>query len=109
MIDRARITGFEWDDGNVRKSATKHGVTQAEAEQVFFSEPLLLAPESKHSQREPRYHALDRTDAGRLLHITCTLRAAGALIRVISARDLHRQERTIYAQATGAQRQEGAP
>ena len=27
--------------GNARKSAEKHGVSQAEAEQVFFNDPLL--------------------------------------------------------------------
>lgn len=35
---------------------------------------------------------------GRLLHITFTLRDDGALIRVISARDMSRKERTLYAQ-----------
>ena len=28
MIDLARITGFDWDDGNARKNE-KHGVAQA--------------------------------------------------------------------------------
>ncbi|KAF0165325.1 MAG: hypothetical protein FD157_1312 [Rhodocyclaceae bacterium] len=40
-----------------------------------------------------------RTDEGRLLHLTFTLRKAASLIRVISARDMHRKERTIYEQA----------
>jgi len=97
MIDRTQATGFNWDRGNARKSADKHGVNQMEAESIFFNEPLLL-PDSKHSQREPSYHALGTTDAGRLLHITFTLCAAGTLIRVISARDMHRKERTHYEQ-----------
>lgn len=99
MIDWERITGFDWDHGNACKSADKHSVSQAEAEQAFFNEPLLLAPDSKHSQQEPRYHALSKTDEGRLLHITFTLRGAGTLIRVVSARDMHRKERTFYGQA----------
>ncbi len=94
------ISGFEWDAGNSRKSFSKHGVSQAEAEQVFFNQPLLIVPDSKHSQRETRYHALGRTDGGRALHITFTLREDGKLIRVISARDMHRKERIIYDQAT---------
>ncbi|MHB8391126.1 MAG: BrnT family toxin [Acidobacteriaceae bacterium] len=96
MIDWTQVTGFEWDDGNVRKSTDKHGVSQAEGEQIFFNEPLLLVPDSKHSQQETRYHALGKTDTGRLLHITFTLRSEGTRIRVISARDMHRKERTIY-------------
>ena len=98
MIDLAKITGFEWDDGNVRKNE-KHGVSTAEAEQIFFNDPLLLLTDVLHSQREPRSHALGKTDEGRLLHITFTLRYAGSLIRVISARSMHRKERTIYEQA----------
>ncbi len=39
------------------------------------------------------------TDDARHLHLTFTLRRAGRLIRVISARDMHRKERAIYAQS----------
>ena len=99
MIAWTKVTGFEWDEGNARKSASKHGVTQAEAEQIFFNAPLLLVPDPRHSQREPRHHALGVTDLGRRLHITFTLRQSGTLIRVISARDMHRKERAAYEQA----------
>ncbi|MDP2135872.1 MAG: BrnT family toxin [Sulfuritalea sp.] len=98
MIDVGRITGFDWDDGNVRKN-DKHGVTMAEAEQVFFNAPLLLLADEKHSRQESRHHALGKTDEGRMLHIAFTLRKAESLIRVISARDMHRKERAIYEQA----------
>ncbi len=98
MIDFGAIIGFEWDAGNARKN-DKHGVSTAEAEQVFFNAPLLLLEDSAHSQQEPRIHALGKTDEGRALHITCTLRQSDQLIRVISARDMHRKERAIYEQA----------
>ena len=98
MIDLARIEGFDWDEGNSRKSADKHGVGPAEAEQVFFNEPLLVVEDARHSVNEPRFHALGRTDDGRLLHISFTLR--GRLVRVISARATHRRERYRYAEET---------
>ncbi|MFP4561612.1 MAG: BrnT family toxin [Thiohalorhabdus sp.] len=98
MIDWTAVTGFDWDEGNARKKAEKHGVSQAEAEQVFFNAPLLTTPDTGHSKQEPRFHALGRTDEGRQLHLTFTLRAQGTLIRVISARDMHRKERAIYEQ-----------
>ncbi len=98
MIDLSRITGFDWDAGNARKNE-KHAVSMAEAEQVFFNMPLLLLADEKHSQREARHHALGQADTGRLLHLTFTVRKAGSLIRVISARDMHRKERTIYEQS----------
>jgi len=99
MIDWRRVTGFDWDEGNAGKSAEKHGVSRGETEQTFFNQPLVLLRDDKHSQREPRFHALGETDDGRHLHITFTLRAAGTLIRVISSRDMHRKERIIYGQA----------
>ena len=71
----------------------------AEAEQVFFNTPLLILDDAAHSAQEIRIHALGKTDEGRALHISFTLRKAGTLIRVISARDVHRKERAIYDQA----------
>ena len=98
MVDLSKITGFNWDDGNTRKNE-KQGVSMAEAEQIFFNSPLLLLEDAAHSQQEPRIHALGKTDDGRALHITFTLRQSALLIRVISARDMHRKERAIYDQA----------
>ncbi len=98
MLDFTQIIGFEWDAGNERKNE-KHGVTMMETEQAFFNAPLLLLEDAAHSQNELRIHALGRTDAARALHITFTLRKSGQLIRVISARDMHRKERAIYDQA----------
>ena len=98
MLDFTQIIGFEWDAGNERKNE-KHGVTMMETEQAFFNAPLLLLEDAAHSQNELRIHALGRTDAARALHITFTLRQSGQLVRVISARDMHRKERAIYDQA----------
>jgi uncharacterized protein len=99
MIDLSKIIGFEWDEGNARKNE-HHGVSMAEAEQVFFNAPLLVLPDARHNETEPRFHALGKTIEGRRLHITFTLRDSDQLIRVISARDMHRKERVIYEQAT---------
>lgn len=98
MIDLDRITGFDWDAGNARKNQ-KHGVAQAEAEEVFFNEPLLLLDDARPRDEETRYHALGKTLAGRLLHVTFTLRGDSTLVRVISARAMHRKERSVYEQA----------
>jgi len=96
MVDLARIEGFDWDEGNSRKSVEKHGVSQAEAEQIFFNDPRLIVEDVSHSVRELSLQALGRTDSGRLLHISFTLRGDGRLIRVISARTMHRKERLRY-------------
>jgi uncharacterized protein len=99
MADLSKVIGFEWDEGNARKNE-RHGVSMAEAEPVFFNAPLLVLPDAKHSETEPRFHALGKTNEGRRLHITFTLRDAAQLVRVISAREMHRKERVIYEQAS---------
>ena len=100
MLDLAQIEGFDWDEGNERKSLRKHDVSQGEAEQVFFGTPLFVLEDVSHSQKEDRFHALGKTEAGRLLHVTFTIRARK--IRVISARDMHRKERRIYEEKSQA-------
>jgi uncharacterized DUF497 family protein len=99
MIDIEQIAGFDWDDGNSRKSADKHDVSQAEAESVFFNDPLIVVADVRHSEKEQRLNALGKTAQNRILHVTFTLRQNGTVIRVISARDMHRKERKIYEQA----------
>ncbi|MGH6875825.1 MAG: BrnT family toxin [Rhizomicrobium sp.] len=98
MLDVGTIVRFEWDEDNVRKSADKHSVSQAEAEQVFFNDPLVGSTDDKHSSVEQRFHALGQTDAGRMLHITYAVKLQGAVIRVISARPMSRKERARYAE-----------
>jgi uncharacterized DUF497 family protein len=100
MIDLDRIVGFEWDSGNSRKSELKHGVTQIEAEEIFFNEPLLFSDDEKHSDHEKRLLALGKTNHHRVLAVIFTLRQNDTLIRVISARDQHRKERSLYEQAS---------
>lgn len=99
MVDWSRVTGFDWDAGN-RDKNTGHGVSPREAEEVFFMEPLHVTPDDTHSVSERRYRALGKTFEGRFLTLIFNLRAEGALIRVISARDMHRKERALYEQAS---------
>jgi uncharacterized DUF497 family protein len=94
----ARCTGFEWDEGNADKNWETHEVACGVAESVFFNRPLIVASDVAHSQRVRRYAALGRTDEGRRLAVIFAVRAT--LVRVISARDMSKRERRIYAQAT---------
>ena len=94
MIDFAALEGFDWDDGNRGKNLAKHGVTDLECEEVFFNQPLLIAFDSGHSQAEDRYFVLGRTNRSRRLFLVFTPR--GKQVRVISARDMTKAERTLY-------------
>ena len=100
-LDIPAVTGFEWDAGNAMKSE-KHSVRDVEAEQVFVNEPLVVVEDNAHSTAEPRWHALGRTNEGRLLHVTFTLRAGGTRVRIISARAMHRKERKVYEKTSQA-------
>ena len=91
------LEGFEWDDGNTAKNVLGHGVSQAEAEEIFFHAPLLLPDDPTHSGNETRILALGMTAAGRLLTAAFTVR--GKRIRIISVRDMSRKERRAYDQA----------
>lgn len=93
----ARATSFDWDEGNAEKNWTKHRVSHAECEQVFFNQPLLVAHDFHHSASERRFYALGESTAGRALFIAFTLR--GSMICLISARDMHRKEREVYRNA----------
>jgi uncharacterized DUF497 family protein len=93
----ARVTGFEWDDGNAPKLAARHDVEPGECEQAFFVEPFVVVTDEKHSVTEPRWRALGRTTNNRHLHMVFTVR--GDRIRVIHARDMNRKERSAYAEA----------
>lgn len=96
MIDIGAIVGFDWDDGNLNKSAEKHGVSAREAEQIFLDPRLLILTDETHSGTEQRFHAYGVTLTGRRLLVSFTLRAVETLIRIISARNMSRRERYRY-------------
>ncbi len=87
-------TGFDWDDANAQKNWERHRVAPEEAEDVFFHEPLVIRGDVRHSKIEKRYYALGRTGASRRLFVVFTVRRK--LIRVISARDMNRNETENY-------------
>jgi hypothetical protein len=89
-----RCHGFDWDEGNIGKNWLKHKVSPLECEQIFFNQPLIIQDDTTHSQNEKRFYALGRTDMQRYLFIAFTVRKD--LIRVISARDMSRKERSVY-------------
>jgi hypothetical protein len=69
-------------------------VTPEEAEDVFFHEPLVVRNDVQHSKAEKRYYALGQTSAGRRLFVAFTVRRK--LLRVISVRDMNRNETETY-------------
>jgi uncharacterized DUF497 family protein len=89
-------TGFDWDESGIHKNWDRHRVTPEEAEDVFFNEPLVVRGDVRHSRGEKRYYALGRTTASRYLFVAITIRRD--VIRVISVRDMNRNEQEVYGQ-----------
>jgi uncharacterized DUF497 family protein len=94
LQELSRAIGFDWDEWNAPKIREKHAVSQAECEQVFFNEPLVVGEDLTHSESESRYYGLGTTDKEREHFLVFTLREER--IRVITARDMSRKERRIY-------------
>jgi hypothetical protein len=94
-LERLRsCTGFEWDEGNSEKNWLRHRVSRAEAEEVFFNRPLVVADDAGHSGEEDRFYALGQTHRQRALFVVFTIREP--LVRVISARDMTKREREVF-------------
>jgi uncharacterized DUF497 family protein len=100
MFDLARVVGFDWDDGNARKSLDKHRVSTAEAEEVFRDARLRVLVDERHGGGEKRFHAYGEASTGRKLQVSFTLRGDDRLIRVISTRPMSRRERARYEEET---------
>lgn len=84
-----RITGFDWDDGNILHLALKHGIEPEEAEEVFAVAPLIR--KTKHGH----YAAFGPSQSGRLLVIVFA-RKTGGTARVITGWDMDAAERRYY-------------
>lgn len=90
-----RIEGFEWDAGNTDKNVLGHDVRQSEAEEIFLHAPVVLIEDAKHSAAERRFQIFGPTNTDRLITAAFTIRSKR--VRVISVRDMSRQERRRYA------------
>jgi len=89
-----KCEGFEWDEGNSEKNWIHHRVSKNECEEVFFNRSIITTEDTKHSKAEKRLFVLGQTDAKRRLFISFTIRENK--IRVISARDMSKKERTVF-------------
>ena len=89
------IDDFVWLPDMIDKLAARHGVSQDEAEEVFFNRPRYRFVETGHRPGEDVYVAGGQTDAGRYL-IVFFIHKAGNTALILSARDMDRRERRRY-------------
>jgi uncharacterized DUF497 family protein len=86
--------GFDWDHEKEARNRAKLGVSFKEAETVFDDPLSDTYRDPDHSLDEWRYLTVGRSDAGRLLAVAHTI--GFDRDRIISARKLAPQERTLY-------------
>jgi len=89
------IDDFVWLPDVLEKLAVKHGVTQDEAEEVFFNRPRYRFVESGHRRGEDVYTASGQTDVGWYL-IVFFIHKPGNTALILSARDMDQKERRCY-------------
>ena len=87
---------FEWDPDKADRNIRTHGVSFEEASTVFADALSLTVADPDHSQREEWWLIFGQTEANRHLVVSFTER--GTRIRLISAREMTRNERQAYEQ-----------
>lgn len=85
---------FEWDPRKAATNLRKHGVSFTEAGTVFGDELAITVPDPDHSDEEDRFITIGWSNRHRLLMVSHTDRSDR--IRIISARELTRNERKAY-------------
>ncbi len=85
---------FARDNYKAAANFRKHGVSFDEAESVFDDPLAVTAEDRPHSEQEPREVIVGRSKTDRLLFV-CFVEHEEA-IRLISARQVTRQERKNY-------------
>lgn len=85
---------FEWDEQKEKNNRRKHRVGFLEASEAFNDEHSSCVPDPDHSEGEARYLLFGITANERHLVVSFTERAQA--IRLISARDMTRNERKAY-------------
>ncbi len=89
---------FDWDQWNVQKNETKHGVSKLEAESLFFDDYLVIFEDIIHSKKnEKRWIVYGLSINKRILMCAFTIR--NKKVRIISCRSASRKERIIYEKA----------
>ena len=87
---------FEWNSKKADQNFKKHGVSFEEAESVFFDDNAIQFWDEKHSDGEDRFLMLGLSDRLRVLLVVHCFREDDSTIRIISARQATKKEKSEY-------------
>ncbi len=88
---------FQWDERKNAFNQRKHGVSFEEAETVFYDDRAVLS-DDPDEEEEDRFVLLGLSAGLRTLVVCHCYREGDSVIRIISARKAHREERRDYVQ-----------
>lgn len=87
---------FTWDERKAESNARKHGVTFQEASEVFEDRFGRVIDDPDHSLEEQRFIIIGMSISARVLTVVHCIRAAGSIVRIISARRATKNEEGQY-------------
>lgn len=87
---------IEWDERKNAANKRKHNVSFEEAETVFYDDRAILSEDPDDEGEEERFLLLGLSAGLRTLVVCHCYREAEDVIRIISARKAHREERRDY-------------
>jgi uncharacterized DUF497 family protein len=90
------MINFEWDSVKALANLKKHGVSFEEAQTVFYDEFAIQFFDEENSRDEERFLLLGLSTGAKLLLVCHCERESGDVIRIISARNATKRERTFY-------------
>jgi uncharacterized DUF497 family protein len=91
-----RVPRIIWLPDIEDKLSEKHAVLAEEVEEILFDSPHIRFVEKGHREDEDLYAAYGQTTAGRWLIVFFILKEQHKAL-IISARDMDRKERRLYA------------
>jgi hypothetical protein len=93
----AQRMDFEWDPAKAASNLAKHGVSFAEASEVFGDPLAITISDPDHGDDEAREITIDSSGKQRLIVVSHTDRHGK--VRIISARRANRSESRSYREA----------
>ena len=86
---------FEWDQRKNAANKRKHGISFEEAETAFYDDQALFSEDSDEED-EDRFVLLGLSAGLKTLVVCHCFREEDSVIRIISARKAHKEERRDY-------------
>lgn len=90
------MLSFVWDEEKAKINLEKHGISFAEAKNVFYDEHARLIADDNNSEHEERFLLLGMSFRPRLLLVCHCYQEDDRVVRIISARKSTRHEAQMY-------------